>query len=145
MDYLSGTFTIMPTDKYILYADDDRDDREMMEDVFIPLKEYRLVTFETGEALLAFVKRMQNKIPICLIVLDINMPTLNGMQVLRELKSSEDHKHLPVVMFSTSNSPLDKQTANYFKTDVVTKPMNLEQVRQMSQQLLSYCGHQQQH
>lgn len=135
----------MTTDKYILYADDDVDDREMMEDAFLPLKEYRLVTFENGEALLAFVKRMQAKLNICLIVLDINMPTMNGMQVLRELKTDTSFNEFSVVMFSTSNSPLDKQTANYYKTDVVTKPMNFEQVKEMSTRLLSYCGKQQQH
>ncbi|MGB8705952.1 MAG: response regulator [Gillisia sp.] len=42
-----------------------------------------------------------------LILLDINLPKLNGHEVLKNIKTSEELKHLPVIMLSTSNSKED--------------------------------------
>jgi CheY-like chemotaxis protein len=42
-----------------------------------------------------------------LIFLDLNMPKLNGKQVLREIKSRESLKAIPVIMYSTSFAPRD--------------------------------------
>ncbi|MCF4102688.1 response regulator [Gillisia sp. M10.2A] len=61
-----------------------------------------------------------------LILLDINLPKLNGHEVLQEIKSSENLKHLPVIMLSTSSSDQDiissyKNFANCY----ITKPVEV--------------------
>jgi CheY-like chemotaxis protein len=42
-----------------------------------------------------------------LILLDVNIPKKNGHEVLQHIKSTEKLKHIPVIMFTTSSSPMD--------------------------------------
>ncbi len=44
----------------------------------------------------------------CLILLDINMPKMNGIEFLEKVKSSDDHKRVPVIVLTTSNDQKDK-------------------------------------
>ncbi|WP_246054274.1 response regulator [Antarcticibacterium flavum] len=62
-----------------------------------------------------------------LVLLDINLPKVNGFEVLREIKSSEDLKHIPVVILSTSSSEEDihKCYSNY-ATCFITKPLSAD-------------------
>jgi len=62
-----------------------------------------------------------------LVLLDINLPKRNGHQVLQFIKEDEVLKHIPVVMLTTSCSPLDidqayQSHANYF----ITKPFETQ-------------------
>jgi CheY-like chemotaxis protein len=123
---------------YILYADDDMDDREMMEHAFLAETEHNLLTFSNGEELLAHV-RAGSTTDVCLIVLDINMPILNGMETLRQIKSDEALKSIPVVMFSTSGSPTDRAEAAALQTDVLLKPSSFADVLTIGKTMLTYC------
>lgn len=86
----------------ILLADDDRDDRfffaRALEELSIPTK---LTTVEDGEKLLSYLHRHLNKMPDILF-LDLNMPRRNGAECLAEIKSNQQLKSLPVVIYSTS-------------------------------------------
>ena len=44
-----------------------------------------------------------------LIFLDLNMPLMNGLECLEQIKSEESLKHIPIIIFSTSNNPKDQQ------------------------------------
>ncbi|MEP6263008.1 MAG: response regulator [Gillisia sp.] len=62
-----------------------------------------------------------------LILLDINLPKLNGHEVLKYIRAEEDLKHIPIIMLSTSSSQEDifncyKNYANCF----LSKPVNAE-------------------
>ncbi|MDB5196717.1 MAG: response regulator [Flaviaesturariibacter sp.] len=129
----------MTTRKYILYADDDMDDREMMEHAFLTETEYTLLTFSNGEELLNFLNSTEAPASIALVVLDINMPILNGMETLKTLKQNDTHKEIPVVMFSTSGSPKDRAEAAQLSTDVLLKPSSFNEVLSISKTMLEYC------
>lgn len=63
-----------------------------------------------------------------LILLDINLPKLNGHEVLEQLKSNDNFKHIPVIILSTSSSEMDilksyKNHANCF----ITKPVEIDE------------------
>lgn len=61
-----------------------------------------------------------------LVLLDINLPKLNGHEVLKQIKSKENLKHLPVIMLSTSSSSEDVLTS--YKNHVncyITKPVEV--------------------
>ncbi|NED84398.1 response regulator, partial [Streptomyces sp. SID11233] len=62
-----------------------------------------------------------------LIVLDLNMPRMNGRELLAVIKQDEDLRTIPVVVLTTSSAPDDvsgayRQHANAY----VTKPVNLD-------------------
>ena len=69
------------------------------------------------------------KTPPDLILLDINMPEMNGYEVCRVLKADESLRGIPVIFISALNENLDK--VNAFATggvDYITKPFQMEEL-----------------
>jgi len=96
----------------IFYADDDHDDLDFFKDAVGELgKGVEVITHDRGDKLLY---ALQNPPPSPQIIfLDLNMPGKTGFDVLQELKSNEELKEIPVVIFSTSND--DQSVAKSMK------------------------------
>ena len=63
-----------------------------------------------------------------LILLDLNLPRMNGFEVLNEIKEDSDLKRIPVVVLTTSQAEQDIiQSYNLYANAYVTKPVDLEQ------------------
>lgn len=85
----------------IFYTDDDQDDIEFFREIINSFGSgYSLVTQNNGDQLL---HALNNPPPNPhLLFLDINMPGLNGLEVLKKIRESRNPENLPIVMFSTS-------------------------------------------
>lgn len=57
-----------------------------------------------------FADRSKHPLP-CLVLLDVKMPRKNGLEVLRWLRGTEEHKDLPVCMITSSDEPEDREEA----------------------------------
>ena len=90
----------------IFYTDDDAEDIDFFTEVTSALGDHlNLVTQNNGKKLL---HDLENPPPNPHIVfLDLNMPGFSGFDILQQLRSSEEYKNLPIVIFSTSR---DEQT-----------------------------------
>lgn len=84
----------------ILYADDDTLDLEVFNEIADDL-EVDTLTFKDGDRLLEQLKNPPPEAKI--VLLDINMPKKSGIEVLEEIRSSENFQQLPIVMFSTTS------------------------------------------
>lgn len=74
-----------------------------------------------------------------LILLDLNMPRLNGLELLEILKKNERLKYLPVVMLTTSDNSVDLKES--FKTGVagyMLKPLKYEDYQRKIKALINY-------
>lgn len=74
-----------------------------------------------------------------LILLDLNLPGIDGREVLRRLKQDDDLKSVPIVIFTTSNNPKDieacyQQGVNSY----IIKPMDFSLLKRSIQTLLDY-------
>ncbi|GAC1426286.1 MAG: response regulator [Flavisolibacter sp.] len=130
----------MAKSKYVMYVDDDQDDRELLEETFENFNDYQLKTFPNGFELLDALKNKDSRNTPCLIVLDINMPKMSGIEVLNILKTNESLKKIPVVMFTTGAMPYNREIIKEFDTEVVGKPVNVSGYYEISKSLLNYCG-----
>lgn len=94
------------TYKRLFIIDDDVEDQEIfMEAVREVDHGIECSSATNGEEAL---KRLQtNNVLPDLIFLDLNMPKLNGKQILREIKNVSILKNIPVIMYSTSFAPRD--------------------------------------
>lgn len=124
----------------ILWADDDPDDLELFCEVLTEITgAYELKKFYNGSEVLGYLKMLPPQDYPCLIILDINMPVLDGKQTLVALKSLEQFKRIPVVMFSTSSSEVDRSFCAHYGVEMVTKPPRYQTLKEVVQRLLSYC------
>ncbi len=67
-----------------------------------------------------------------LILLDLNLPKKNGLEVLKELRANDNLKHIPTIILSSSTSPEDIDMAYYLGANMyLHKPWTLEGVDEM--------------
>lgn len=96
--------------KKILLVDDDIEDREIIQDALGDLGYQSVLHFEeNGEKALKFLEDAfaNNTLPT-MVILDLNMPRMNGTQTLRHLKNDQRFKHIPVVIYSTSLNRIER-------------------------------------
>lgn len=107
----------------ILVVDDDYEDRFIMEECFKELGHSDSVQFiEDGCVLLDHLTHTQSHI-VSLIVLDLNMPRLNGTETLRALKNNPQFNNIPVIIFSTSVNEIEKTNCMQLGAiEYITKP-----------------------
>ena len=75
------------------------------------------------------------------ILLDLNMPRINGYEVLRELKENDDFSSIPVVILTTSRDPLDHTQCKALGADMcLSKPHALKDFDDMVQRLLDWTS-----
>ena len=125
--------------KLILYAEDDSDDRFIFENSFEAYKnEVKIIVFNDGLELITFLRTTIEEKP-CLIVLDINMPRLDGKDALRILRALPQYSSIPVVLLTTSSSPVDRFFAQHFNAGFITKPMDESEMQKIIKELLNFC------
>jgi CheY-like chemotaxis protein len=127
--------------KTILYVDDDQDDLALFREAVRAVDSHHLIVeaFDGLHALeLLQQMRSRSELP-CLIVLDINMPRMDGKQTLVALQKDEVLASIPVVLFSTSSSQLDKAFSETKRVELISKPFEFEALYRTVGRLLSYC------
>ncbi len=96
--------------KTVLYADDDMDDRSWVMDACTRLKSSFQIEFvKNGKEVLGHLSGLFESDFPSLIVLDLNMPELDGRKTLHALKFNSVYKHIPVIIVTTSSSKLDRE------------------------------------
>ncbi len=107
----------------LLITDDDADDRMLIKDA---LNDNNWggnhYFFNNGEELMTYLNNRIIDQP-SLIFLDLNMPKKNGWETLKEIKSNEALKHIPVLIFTTSSAKEDViESYNFGSNTFFTKP-----------------------
>jgi len=88
-------------------------------------EKYNVFTASSGEDLFQILYRVSPDV----ILLDIEMPGMNGYDVIKELKSSEHNKHIPVIFLSGHTDPVDENEGlELGAVGHVTKPFSREQL-----------------
>jgi chemotaxis family two-component system response regulator Rcp1 len=91
----------------------------------------RLHVVEDGEEAMLYLRQRGKYLGAVrpdLILLDLNLPKKDGREVLREIKTDEDLKRIPVVILTTSSAEEDVlKTYNDYANCYVTKPMGFDQ------------------
>ncbi len=115
-----------------LLTDDDTDDRELFAEALASIDPtIRCLFAEDGEAALNLLSQQQSEHPD-IIFLDINMPVMDGWEVLTRLKQNNKFLHIPVMMYSTSSALRDMKIARDLGAlCFITKPNDYKLVRGM--------------
>lgn len=112
--------------KTIYLTDDDEDDRMLLRyAIEKAITNVRIVELDSGDALIRLLdSEPHNENDPAIIIMDMNMPRMNGLETLREIKKTPGLRHLPVVMISTSsNSSLIRESYNTGVNAFLQKPI----------------------
>jgi CheY-like chemotaxis protein len=126
--------------KKILYADDDLDDKTWVSEAS-QLLDYSLdIDFvENGREVFEYLKNYL-ELP-ALIVLDLNMPELDGRQTLQKLKTSPKYKDIPVVIVTTSSNKIDMEICSRLGASLyLVKPDSHSEWQQIVKNLVPYIS-----
>jgi CheY-like chemotaxis protein len=130
----------------ILMADDDADDRRLTKDAFDESRLANALRFvEDGEELFEYLRHTgryanADEAPRPgLILLDLNMPRLDGRAALRELKNDPDLRQIPVVVLTTSKADEDVyRSYDLGVNSYIVKPVTFEALVDILQTLEKY-------
>ena len=99
----------MKSKKPVLVVEDDRIDTMTIKRIFNDLGiDNKLRFTQNGEEALCYLREESMEEP-CIILLDINMPRMNGVEFLKEIKKDAMLKMIPVVVLTTSGDVKDRE------------------------------------
>jgi two-component system, response regulator len=130
----------------ILMVDDDKDDQMLVEKALREKGVTNPVIFlSDGEAMLDYLKRKgkfsgpEASDRPCFILLDLNMPRMDGRKALLFLKSDPELKKIPVLVLSTSNAEEDiVRSYNLGANSFLIKPSDFTGLLSMAESLANY-------
>jgi CheY-like chemotaxis protein len=102
-----------PNPKNLVYiVDDDPDDRQIILDAFLENNtQMDYVFIENGDELMNTLAACSDTEYPSLILLDLNMPGMLGMQALKEIKSNAQFNHIPTIVLTTSTLISDRSAS----------------------------------
>jgi len=132
----------------ILMADDDEDDRLLARDALrqAPVPATLRFVGDGGE-LLEYLRRERRYAPPAdapapsLVLLDLNMPRMNGIEALREIRGDPALRRIPVVVMTTSARREDvDRSYELGANSFITKPVSFQELVEVMRSLGRYWG-----
>jgi len=127
--------------KSILLGEDDIDDVEFLKEMFSSVDDSFSLTFvHEGKKVMEHLNHLSEDQLPCLIILDYNMPALNGAEILQQIKSNSRYNSIPTVIWSTSPSATYRiKCLDAGADDYVTKPSSVNELIETIRYMLSLC------
>lgn len=123
---------------YVLSVDDDDDDLQMIQEAIAMANPALVVVkLHNGVEALQFLKGAKafDNLPY-LILLDMNMPLMDGRTTLKQIKEDEVLSKIPVVVFTTSSAVADQLFCAHYQVEMITKPATVEGINRVIGKLL---------
>jgi CheY-like chemotaxis protein len=126
----------------ILCVDDDEDDLLFVKEAIASSgQSFHIQDAKNGcEALDYLDDCLQKKALPCLIIMDINMPRLDGRETIRMIRNMDSLAKIPIAIFTTSSTSADR---NYFEGQgvyFITKPFDYGVFKKEIVDLLAFCA-----
>jgi CheY-like chemotaxis protein len=125
----------------ILLVEDNPVDLDLTIRAFKTQKlENSILIARDGEEALAYIEKWEKGAPRpVVILLDLKMPKVNGLEVLKVLKTHPDLKTIPVVVLTTSSETSDvKEAYKLGANSYIVKPVDFEKFLDMAKQIDLY-------
>ena len=130
----------------ILVADDDQDDRQWIKEALAETRVSGNVSFvEDGEELMDFLHHRGKYMTTHsleypgMVILDLNMPKMDGREALKAIKSDPRLRHIPIVILTTSKSEQDIfNVYNLGANSAILKPVTYASLVQIMSNLVKF-------
>ncbi len=127
-------------DKQILIGEDDIDDQEILEEIFLSIDPSLNVTFiNDGEKIVSYLQNASSEDLPGLMILDYNMPHLNGAEILKSIQQDQRVKNIPKIIWSTANAEGFKNICLQLGAcEYLVKPSSFTELKSMIRGMLSF-------
>jgi len=134
------TSAMRPATRHIIYVDDDKEDRDVfLESLSLSGREVRLTVMDSGQELLRYLEPLQPSELPSAIISDMKMPQMDGIDLLRKIKGESRWQHIPVFIFSTSSSVVDRELAlRHGAIKLLSKPVHFNDIGRIITDILDY-------
>lgn len=127
----------------ILLVEDNEGDVELLrEGIEITSPEIAVHHVENGEECMAFLRKLDkhSEAPTPdLILLDLNLPVMDGREVMAAINADQQLKHLPVIVLTTSTAQFDILKMYQLRcSSYIVKPVNFSQFLQIIRSVIDY-------
>jgi CheY-like chemotaxis protein len=125
----------------ILYIDDDQDDllifEESVSSLYPDVRLYKAQSSEAGISILNQLELEKEPYP-SLIMIDMNMPKMNGRETLKHIRNNRKWRDIPVAIFTTSATNDDIEFCKKHGSACITKPMSYADFSETLQKLFNH-------
>ena len=119
----------------ILIVDDDWEDVNVISEALaLHSPGIEIITAENGRMALEYLNTASTS--LSLVILDLNMPELDGKNTLAKIQDDEQLSKVPVVILTTSSNQTDRKYFEKLNVKMLTKPWDNDQIKEIVQQLL---------
>lgn len=127
--------------RLILLAEDDIDDQELLTDAINNLdSSIKVYAISNGNKAVAYLEALKDEALPQLIVLDYNLPEMNGEEILEKLSKNKRYDIIPKIVWSTSNSALYKTKCLQLGAKAyMVKPSDFSGIEDLAKQMLEFC------
>ena len=108
-----------PAAKIVLVVEDNKDYRELIKHL-LTVNHYRVMEAGDGQEALAII----NRVPPDLVLVDFNMPKMNGYELIQEVRSNFEARKIRIIMFTGAVNRQQLRTLNMDISDFLEKPVS---------------------
>ena len=120
--------------KTILIVDDSRAMREMLVSTLETVDDFRILEAATGFEAMRLLPREK----VDIVLTDINMPDINGLELISYMRSSPNHSGIPIIIISTEGSHKDIEKGTLLgANEYLVKPFDPADLQQLIVKYLS--------
>jgi CheY-like chemotaxis protein len=132
-----NTFDNRPT---IFLAEDDIDDQEFLSEAMLSIDPaIKLIAFSSGLKFIKSISELKEGALPALIILDYNIPEINGAEILEQLKTDKRYAAIPKIVWSTSDSDLYRQNCLiHGAITYMVKPSSMSGIHEMAKKMLAF-------
>jgi CheY-like chemotaxis protein len=125
--------------KIILHIDDDDDDLQLIKEAIEQEDTYAIKQFSNGKEGLKYLEQAKalDTIPV-LIILDMNMPVLNGKEMVKRIKEDEVIRRIPLIIFTSSAKFADQEFCKKYAVPLFVKPFMMKDFKGLVQEMLNH-------
>ena len=117
----------------ILIVEDSKTMRSMITTTLGEFEDYEVIEAASGFDAMRELPRMK----FDLIITDINMPNINGLELVSFVKSNENYRDIPIIIVSTEGSQRDREKGlGLGANEYLVKPFDPDELQKMVQKLL---------
>lgn len=125
--------------KTVLYVEDDEDDISLFSQVFEEHTERLIfIVAFNGQDAIDYLTRHKDRLP-CIMMVDINMPKMDGIALLKLVKADVDFKGIEFLLMSTSTNSYYREIASHHGVTYYQKPVNMQELADFVNNIVRHC------